>query len=186
MHCDAVCKPETKSGRFGTKYGVATIEPQQQIPAMSAARSNSPGLPEVAQKIRVIHGKRVLVDSDLAASYGAGNKAFNQAVRRNVDRFPGDFALARTNQDVAALRSQIVTLDVGDSIVFAALSYCYSSSWTFKIANCDLKAWSRPASKGKLLIYIMVSTSVSDYNESTISANRPDAPRLRNSAGPTK
>jgi hypothetical protein len=92
---------------------MATLELQQQNPAMSAARSNAPGLPEIAQKIRVIRGKRVLLDSDLAALYGVATKAFNQAVRRNLDRFPDDFALILTNQDVAALRSQIVTLDVG-------------------------------------------------------------------------
>jgi hypothetical protein len=41
--------------------------------------------------IRVIRGKKVILDSDLAALYQAGTKTLNQAVRRNLDRFPEDF-----------------------------------------------------------------------------------------------
>jgi hypothetical protein len=40
-------------------------------------------------------------------------KAFNQAVRRNRDRFPADFLLELTDEEWKSLRSQIVTLDVG-------------------------------------------------------------------------
>jgi phage regulator Rha-like protein len=67
----------------------------------------------VIQQIRVIRGQRVLLDSDLATLYGVSTKVFNQAVRRNQDRFPGDFLIRLSNQDVASLRSQIVTLKTG-------------------------------------------------------------------------
>jgi hypothetical protein len=63
---------------------------------------------DVAHRIHVVRGQRVLLDSDLAAVYGVTTGAFNQAVRRNLDRFPGDFLLPLTNQDVAFLRSQFV------------------------------------------------------------------------------
>jgi hypothetical protein len=68
---------------------------------------------EVVHQIRIIRGQRVLLDSDLAALYGVPTKVLNQAVRRNTSRFPGDFLLSLTNQDVASLRSQIVTLKTG-------------------------------------------------------------------------
>ena len=61
----------------------------------------------------MIRGQRVLRDADLAALYGVSTKVFNQAVRRNVERFPDDFLLTLSNQDVAALRSQFVTLKIG-------------------------------------------------------------------------
>ena len=69
--------------------------------------------PEISQSIYVVRGQRVLLDSDLAALYGVPTKVFNQAVRRNILRFPDDFLFSLTNQEVVSLRSQIVTLKAG-------------------------------------------------------------------------
>lgn len=54
-------------------------------------------LAEVAGRIVVVRGQRVMLDADLARLYGVSTKAFNQAVRRNRSRFPGDFLLELTN-----------------------------------------------------------------------------------------
>src|SRR6187399_3283892 len=70
-------------------------------------------LAEVAGRILVIRGQRVMLDADLAQLYGVSTKAFNQAVRRNRGRFPGDFLFELTNQEVARSRSQSVTLNSG-------------------------------------------------------------------------
>jgi phage regulator Rha-like protein len=59
--------------------------------------------------IHEIRGQRVMLDVDLARVYGVTTKALNQAVKRNMERFPTDFAFLLTGQEVAALRSQIVT-----------------------------------------------------------------------------
>lgn len=56
-----------------------------------------------------IRGQKVILDNDLAVLYGVTTKALNQAVRRNAERFPDDFAFQLTPQEVARLRSQIVT-----------------------------------------------------------------------------
>lgn len=67
--------------------------------------------PSVEQLEWVIHevrGHRVMLDADLAAIYGVETRALTQAVRRNVDRFPSDFAFQLTNQEVTNLKSQIV------------------------------------------------------------------------------
>ena len=45
----------------------------------------------LTEKIRVVRGQRVVLDSDLAGLYGVATKVFNQAVRRNADRFTEDF-----------------------------------------------------------------------------------------------
>jgi hypothetical protein len=50
-----------------------------------------------------------MLDSELAALYGVQPKALNQAVRRNVDRFPEDFMFQLTETEVAILRSRSVT-----------------------------------------------------------------------------
>ncbi len=52
---------------------------------------------------------RVMVDADLAALYDVSTGRFNEQVRRNLSRFPTDFMLQLTNQELAILRSQFAT-----------------------------------------------------------------------------
>ena len=49
------------------------------------------------------------MDADLARLYGVETKVLNQAVKRNEERFPADFAFRLTRQEVRNIRSQIVT-----------------------------------------------------------------------------
>jgi hypothetical protein len=53
----------------------------------------------VAARIFVVRGVRVLLDADLAAMYGVATMRFNEAVKRNVDRFPEDFCFQLTEQE---------------------------------------------------------------------------------------
>lgn len=59
--------------------------------------------------IKVIRGQQVMLDKDLAMLYGVEAKVQNQAVKRNVERFPNDFRFQLTKEE--CLRSQIVTLN---------------------------------------------------------------------------
>jgi len=54
-----------------------------------------------------------MLDRDLAALYQVPTKAFNQAVKRNSDRFPADFMFQLSREEASALRSQVVTLEQG-------------------------------------------------------------------------
>jgi hypothetical protein len=65
---------------------------------------------KVAGLIHVVRGLRVILDEDLALLYGVPTKILNQAVRRNIQRFPGDFLIQLTREESLVLRSQIVTL----------------------------------------------------------------------------
>lgn len=55
----------------------------------------------IATKILVIRGKRVMLDRDLAYLYHVSTKALNQAVKRNIKRFPEDF-MFQFNNTIAA------------------------------------------------------------------------------------
>ena len=68
---------------------------------------------EIAQRIHLIRGQRVVLDTDLAAFYGETTKRFNQQVRRNLARFPADFMFQLTDDESAALRLQFATLKTG-------------------------------------------------------------------------
>lgn len=59
--------------------------------------------------ILVIRGHKVMLDADLAALYGVETKALNQAVRRNIERFPDDFMFQLSSDEMENLRSQTVT-----------------------------------------------------------------------------
>ncbi len=68
---------------------------------------------QVVQNIHVIRGLKVLLDSELAALYQVQTKASNQAVQRNIDRFPADFMFQLSATEFENWRSQIVTSNSG-------------------------------------------------------------------------
>jgi hypothetical protein len=65
----------------------------------------------VTNRLRIfeIRKQAVVLDSDLAAVYGVTTAAFNQAIKRNLDRFPADFSFTLAKDEFAALISQFVT-----------------------------------------------------------------------------
>jgi len=71
----------------------------------------------IEDTILLIRGKRVILDQDLARLYGVTTKILNQAVKRNLDRFPEDFMFQLTKTEseeweiLKRSRSQIVTLN---------------------------------------------------------------------------
>jgi len=67
----------------------------------------------IEQSILLIRGQKVMLDADLAVLYEVPTKALNQAVKRNIKRFPSDFMFQLSEKEYAALRSQFVTLKSG-------------------------------------------------------------------------
>jgi hypothetical protein len=69
----------------------------------------------IIKRIFWLRGKKVMFDSELATMYGVETKVFNQAVKRNIERFPEDFMFQLTVKEFELLRSQIVTSRWGGS-----------------------------------------------------------------------
>jgi len=67
-------------------------------------------VPSVIESLRIFQarGHAVVLDSDLAAIYGVSTSAFNQAIKRNLARFPADFTFVLNQGESRALMSQIV------------------------------------------------------------------------------
>lgn len=63
---------------------------------------------DVQDKIYVVRGQSVMLDSDLASIYGVETRVLNQAVNRNLDRFPKDFMFQLDSNEWKSLMSQIV------------------------------------------------------------------------------
>ena len=61
----------------------------------------------IARRIYLIRGRRVMLDSDLAAIYGVPTKILNRAVKRNPGRFPEDFMFRLEQREAAQMRLKI-------------------------------------------------------------------------------
>lgn len=78
----------------------------------------------IESKILFIRGKKVMLDRDLAVLYGVETRALNQAVRRNIKRFPSDFMFQLSQEEASELsRSQFVTLKRGQNIKYLPFAF---------------------------------------------------------------
>ena len=82
----------------------------------------------IESKILNIRNKQVMLDSELAAIYGIETKVFNQAVKRNIERFPDEFRFQLTEEEMntffkPASRSQIVTLNSSGNLRGSNIKY---------------------------------------------------------------
>ena len=67
----------------------------------------------VMNKIYLIRGQKVMLDRDLAELYQVETRVLNQAIRRNIDRFPKDFMFQLTEKEFKNWKSQIVISSLG-------------------------------------------------------------------------
>src|SRR5208282_858087 len=76
---------------------------------MATESTSIVSLQRAAMCIHEVRNRRVIIDADLAKIYGVTTKRLNEAVKRNRERFPSDFAFQLTRQEVGNLRSQFAT-----------------------------------------------------------------------------
>ena len=70
---------------------------------------------DIKRLIRVVRGQQVMLDSDLAMLYGVETRSLNQAVKRNIERFPDDFMFQMTKSEWHYLKSQNYTHESTDN-----------------------------------------------------------------------
>ncbi len=75
---------------------------------MSKGRSLIP-LERIERSILMIRGQKVMLDRDLAQLYGVETRALNQAVRRNIDRFPEDFMFRLTREEIMRISQFVIS-----------------------------------------------------------------------------
>lgn len=86
-------------------------------------------LESVTQRILVLRGQKVMLDSDLAELFGVQTKVFNQAVTRNLARFPADFMFQLTDHEHDSLRSQFAILKNGRGGIENTCPTCLQNMW---------------------------------------------------------
>ena len=77
----------------------------------------------VMNKIYIIRGHKVMLDSDLADLYQVENKQLKRQVKRNIERFPDDFMVELTKEESDSLRSQVGTLKRGEHSKFLPFAF---------------------------------------------------------------
>lgn len=75
------------------------------------------GVSDIKNKIYIIRGQKVMLDRDLAELYGVPTGVLNQAVKRNIKRFPEDFMFKLTKEETKNWMSQIVTSNLRSQFV---------------------------------------------------------------------
>ncbi|MDE5610533.1 MAG: ORF6N domain-containing protein [Odoribacter sp.] len=93
------------------------MEENNDILSASSSGATNTGLLPVEELIHIIRGQQVMIDSDLAQLYGVETKVLNQAVKRNVERFPEDFMFQLTKGEAENLRSSFATSNSRSQIV---------------------------------------------------------------------
>ena len=78
-----------------------------------ANRKQLANVPKLDELIREIRGQKVMLDTDLARIYGIPTFRFNEAIKRNRERFPEDFMFRLTAAEFAALTSQFAISNKG-------------------------------------------------------------------------
>lgn len=80
----------------------------------------------IEKRIFFVRGKKVMLDRDLALLYEVPTKVLNQAVKRNRERFPGDFMFRLNNVEMKNWRSQFVTSNSGDKMGLRYAPYVFT------------------------------------------------------------
>jgi len=114
---DATKQRESTQGLARGAHGTKRVATRQGSDAVGSA---------VAPRIVEARGRAVILDADLAAIYGVETRALNQAVKRNVNRFPEDFAFRLSLEEakeLRSLRSQIVILKRGQHAKFGPWAF---------------------------------------------------------------
>ena len=124
----------------------------------------------IARRIFLIRGQKVMLDSDLAELYQVPTKALNQAVQRNLDRFPADFMFQLTSEELADWRSQIVTSNPSAKMGLRRPPYAFTEHGVAMLSSV-LK------SKRAVLINILIIRAFIRLRE-LLAGNRELAARL--------
>jgi hypothetical protein len=106
------------------------------MPTSKVNKAEVISLDVIERRILLLRGHRVILDRDIATLYGVETRTLNQAVKRNLDRFPADFMFRLTPKEAAGhspSRSQSVILKRGQNVKH--LPYVFTEHGAVMLAN---------------------------------------------------
>jgi len=139
-----------------------------------------PLVKDIEQRIYTLRGFKVMLDTDLAELYGVTTKVFNQAIKRNEERFPLVFRFQITSEEFESIRSQIVTASGGSirsQTVTASkrniryLPYAFSEHGALMAANVLRSERAIQVSIGIVEAFVRLREMALSYKELTSKIN---------------
>lgn len=123
----------------------------------------------IEQKIFVVRGKRVMIDRDLAELYGVETRVLNQAVRRNPQRFPVDFMLSLSREEIRRMSQTVISLKFHKHVFafteqgVAMLSSVLNSEQAIQVNIRIMRAFA--AIKREVLTYAALKRKIDDMEK---------------------
>jgi hypothetical protein len=116
----------------------------------------------IMSKIYLIRGQKVILDKDLAELYEVETKALKQAVKRNMDIFPGHFMFELTEDEFKNLRSQSVTSSWGGQ---RYLPFVFTELGVLQLANVLKSVRARRMSVRILEVFVKMREMLATHKE---------------------
>ena len=116
----------------------------------------------IEDKIYIIRGKRVMLDFELSKVFGITTKAFKQAIKRNINRFPDDFMFQLTKPELEVLRSQFVTFNLLNT---RYLPFAFTEHGAVMVANILHSERAVKASVTVVRAFVKMRSILIEYKE---------------------
>ena len=88
----------------------------------------------IHHKIYTLRGKQIMLDEDLAEMYQVETRVLNQAVQRNIERFPNDFMFQLSKEEYTNLKSQFVTSSLQEHGGRRKLPYAFTENGVYMLS----------------------------------------------------
>jgi hypothetical protein len=115
---------------------------------------------DIKSRMLIVRNQAVLLDRDVAALYGVETKVLNQAVKRNIERFPDGYILTMTADECS--RSQIVTLNGGRGSNIKYLPHVFTERGLYMLATILKSPQAIRVTLAIIETYAQVRSMVSD------------------------
>ncbi len=94
----------------------------------------------IERKIYLVRGQKVMLDRDLAQLYGVETRVLNQAVRRNIDRFPDDFMFSLTREEITRISQFVISSSASlETLKFSKKVMVFTEFWSERIPRSLLR-----------------------------------------------
>jgi len=147
-------------------------------PHMTAKNTHIQSPDDIRNLIYMIRGQKVMLDSDLARLYGVETRVLNQAVKRNIERFPEDFMFQLNKDEEENLKSQFVTSNWGGK---RTLSYAFTEQGVAMLSSVLKSKRAIEVNIAIMRAFVQLRQLGSQYEELARLVEKIDKRSIRNS-----
>jgi len=126
----------------------------------------------VMNKIYIVRGEKVMLDRDLAELYQIETKYLKRQVKRNIERFPDDFMMELTAEEVEVSRCQIGTLKQGENIKY--LPYAFTEQGVAMLSSVLNSAKAIQVNIQIIRIFTRIRKMLLDNTEIRLAIEKPE------------